>query len=64
MTSNTKDRIVELAVKLDKFLIKHSGRDVPAEEYKLQISSEDLSIIAELDAILTELHQIIVEQNL
>lgn len=62
MTSNTKNRIVELAVKLHDFLLEYSGKDT--DNYKLQISSEDLNVIKEFDNILSELHEIIVEQNL
>lgn len=64
MTSNTKDRIVELAIQLHDFLLQHSGKDTSDDDYKLQISSDDLDVIKEFDDILLELHQIIVEQNL
>lgn len=64
MTSNTKDRVVELAIKLHDFLLQHSGKDTTEEDYKLQISSDDLGIIKEFDGILTELHKIIAEERL
>lgn len=63
MTSSTKDRIVELAIKLHDFLLQHSGKDTTEEDYKLQISSEDLGIIKEFDKILTELHTILKNNN-
>lgn len=53
MTSNTKDKIVELTIKLYNHLLKYAGRDT--DTYKLHISSDDYDIIKEFDDILVEL---------
>lgn len=56
-TSNNKDKIVELTIKLYKHLIKYSGKDT--DTYKLHISSDDYNIIKEFDDILAELRPLL-----
>lgn len=62
MTSNTKDRIVELAIQLHDSLLEYE--DEEKEKYKIEVSYDDYYAIKKFDDALTELHQIIVEQKL